>query len=246
MKIAVVTGSSYGLGLSISNLLLSNNFKVYGISRSETKVNNPNFVWIKIDLLKDNDLKNIVNNINEDKIDLLINNAGTAILEQALELTDDSFNLAFGLNFKAPVKLTSLLKDKLNGSTIINISSNSDRFAQNNYGLYSASKAALNIYFDTIAVENENIKVFNILPSYIDTPLQHKLNDDGKDKEFTWDMAMDSDKVAKSVLKLFENRDDYLTSSRIMIVSNKLIDDTVDPEKLYCYNIDTEEFKKIK
>lgn len=246
MKIAVVTGSSYGLGLSISKLLLDNGFKVYGISRSEPTTKNSNFVWIKADLLNDNDLKDIIDKIDEEKIDLLVNNAGTAILESSLNLTDKNFDLTFGLNFKAPIKLTSFLKDRLDGGLIINISSNSDRFAQKDYGLYSASKAALNIFFDTITVENKNIKIFSLLPSYIDTPLQHKLNDNGNDIEFTWDMAMDSDKVAKSVLKLFENKDNYPTSSKIMIVSNKLIDDTEDPEKLWYYNVDTEEFKKLK
>lgn len=246
MKIAVVTGASYGLGLSITNLLLLNDFKVYGISRSEPPVKNNNFVWIKEDLLNDNGFKNIINNIKEDKIDLLVNNVGTAILESALEMTDKNFDLTFKLNFKVPIKLTNLLKDKLENCLIVNISSNSDRFAQKDYGLYSASKAALNIYFDTIAVENKDIKVFNLLPSYIDTPLQHKLNDDGKDKEFSWNITMNPDSVAKSVLKLFEDKDNYPTSAKIMIVSNKLIDDTEDPEKLWYYNVDTEEFEKLK
>lgn len=246
MKIAVVTGSSYGLGLSISKLLLDNDFKVYGVSRSEPSIKNSNFVWIKTDLLNDNDLKNTIDKIKEEEIDLLVNNAGTAILESSLNLIDKNFDLTFGLNFKAPIKLTCLLKDKLESGLIINISSNSDRFAQKDYGLYSASKAALNIYFDTVAVENKNIKILNLLPSYIDTPLQHKLNDNGNDIEFTWDMAMDSDKVAKSILKLFENKDNYPTSSKIMVVSNKLIDDTEDPEKLWYYNVDTEEFIKLK
>ena len=72
MKIAVITGSSYGLGLSITKLLLSNDFKVYGISRSEPPIKNSNFVWIKADLLNDNDLKNVSDKIKEEKIDLLV------------------------------------------------------------------------------------------------------------------------------------------------------------------------------
>ena len=162
MKIAVITGSSYGLGLSITKLLLSNDFKVYGISRSEPPIKNSNFVWIKADLLNDNDLKNVSDKIKEEKIDLLVNNAGTAILESSLNLIEKNFDFTFDLNFKAPIKLASLLKYKIQDGLIINISSNSDRFAQKDYGLYSASKAALNIYFDTIAVENKNIKTSNI------------------------------------------------------------------------------------
>ena len=46
-KVALITGTSKGLGLSLTKILLKNNFTVYGYSRSN-KLKNPNFYFNKI------------------------------------------------------------------------------------------------------------------------------------------------------------------------------------------------------
>lgn len=246
MKTATVTGSSYGIGYSVTLKLLNEGYKVYGISRSETKIDNENFVWLKCDLYNQEEIRETATLIIEDKIDLLINNAGIAFKENALGMSDNSFERMFGLNFKAPVYVTSLLKDKLSNGIIINTSSTSDRWTGANYGLYSASKAALNIFFEAISAENEKLKIINILPSYIDTPLQHKLNDSDKDPDFEWELTMDQDDVADGYIEIIKTQNNFPNCAKIMIVSNKLIGDTEDPEKLYYYNVDTKEVKKLK
>lgn len=246
MKTAIVTGSSYGIGYSVTSKLLDEDYKVYGISRSETKIDNDNFIWLKCDLYNQEEIKETTKLIKEEKIDLLINNAGTAFKLKSLDLTNEDFYKMFDLNFKAPIYLTTVLKNKLGGGLIINTSSTSDRWTGIDYGLYSASKAALTIFFDAITLENKDLKIINMLPSYVDTPLQHKLNDNDKDDDFEWTNAMDVDEVADAYIKIVKTHDNYPNCSKIMIVSNKLIDDTEDPEKLYYYNVDTEEFKKLK
>ena len=183
MKIAVVSGASHGLGKKISEKLLEKNFKVYGISRTDPKFSNSQFSWIKLDLTDSAEIAAIPEKIIEEKIDLLVNNAGTALLRKTLDYTDDDFEKTFGLNFKSPIKLTTVLFQKLKGGLIINISSISDRYPDPDYGLYGSSKAALNLFFETMATENREVKIINLLPSYIDTPLQHQLNDD---KSFDW------------------------------------------------------------
>ncbi len=246
MKTAIVTGSSYGIGYSVTLKLLNEGYKVYGISRSETKIDNDNFVWLKCDLYSQEEIKESTKLIKEEKIDLLINNAGTAFKLRSLDLTSEDFYKMFDLNFKAPIYLTTLLKNKLAGGLIINTSSTSDRWTGIDYGLYSASKSSLNIYFDAIALENKNLKIINILPSYVNTPLQHRLNDEVKDNEFEWSDAMDVDDVANAYINIIKNAEKYENCSRIMVVSDKLIGDTEDPEKLYYYNVDTKEVRKIK
>ena len=49
-KIAIVTGSSKGIGLETVKILLENGAKVAGWSRSETEINHPNFVNISADV----------------------------------------------------------------------------------------------------------------------------------------------------------------------------------------------------
>ena len=48
-KIALITGSSKGIGKGLTELLLKNNFKVFGYSRTN-KIKDPNFIFSQIDL----------------------------------------------------------------------------------------------------------------------------------------------------------------------------------------------------
>lgn len=243
MKTAVVSGTSYGIGESIAIMLLGINFKVYGISRTKSSINNKNFIWIKADLLNLKESNKIRSLIKESKIDILINNAGTHIEELALSISLDRFNHIFGLNFLAPAFLTKTLSSKLTNGLVINISSTSDRFAEERAGLYCASKAAMDIFFETLGVENKNIKVINLLPSYVDTPLQHKISDK---KDFDWEQCITPDQVAGLVRDLIEDNFNVSSGSKVMVVNSKTMSDTKEPEKLYFYNVDTKEFKKLK
>jgi len=243
MKVAVVTGSSYGLGKSISEMLLKDDYKVYGVSRTEPKIQDTNFIWIKADLLNDESFKLIYSSISEDKIDLLINNAGTHIFELTEEVTRKNFSATINLNFIAPVFLVKALFSKLSNGLIINISSTSDRFAEKGGASYSASKAALQMYFDVLAIENENIKVVHLLPDFIDTPLQHKISDK---TGFDWNLCTTSEENAEFIKDVINGKYQIESGSRTFVLNNETADDASDPEKLYYYNVDTKEFKKLK
>jgi short-subunit dehydrogenase len=243
-KIAVVTGSSYGLGESISKKLLAKGFKVYGISRSKPKMNSEWFVWIKADLCNPTAFAYIASTIQEKTIGLLINNAGDVFAKLSLEFTDELFEKTFDLDFKAPIKLTQALVTKLINGFIINISSLSDRYPDPMFGLYGSSKAALNIYFETIAAENKNLKIINVLPNYIDTPMQHTLNDNNKD--FDWNMPMKPDQVAELIPYIIDNPTRIDSGSRVIVVSTVMGDMSKNPEKLWVYNVDNKQLKSIK
>jgi len=241
--LVIVTGSSYGLGFAVVQMLLINHFSVIGISRTIPTIDDKEFQWIKTDVTDEDEVKNLKTVIKAKHIDILINNAGTAIEQKSLEFTDDEFNKTFDLNFKAPINVTAALYSKLDNSLVMNISSLSDRFAGDLFGLYCASKAALNIYFDTVALEYKNIKVINILPDYIDTPLQHKTNDN---KTFDWKLTMKPQQVADAVRYIIQNQQTLESGTRVIIIPEILKSDASDPEKLWVYNVDTKEMHKLK
>lgn len=243
MKTAVVTGTSYGLGNEIAKKLVESGYKVYGISRSETKIDSANFCWIEGDLSVTENIEEIASQIKEEKIELLVNNVGTHFEEKVVDFKVESFDKMFGLNFLAPVVVTKALLAKLCGGRVINISSTSDRFAELGSGLYCASKAALGVFFETFAMENPKIKMIHLLPNYVDTPLQRSME---HFDNFDWKQCVAAEKVADLVKDILDEKVEVENNSKIVILNNYSLDADEDPEILYSYNVDTGKVKNIK
>lgn len=242
-KVAIVTGASYGLGKSIAEVLLQNGYKVYGVSRTKPKITNSSFTWIKTDLTEDDELGGIGAQIKEEKIDLLVNSAGNVVVQKASVYSEEGFNQIYDLNFKAPIKLAIQLLPKLLDGMIVNISSDSDRSPDPDFGLYGSSKAALNIFFETMAAENPSVKIINLLPSYIDTPLLHKLFDN---TDFDWSLCMSVIEVAQSLMNISKDRDKFDSGSRILILKQNYEDGIYNPEKLWVYTTNNQSVVKVK
>lgn len=240
-NVAVVSGSSYGIGEAISRKLIEKGFKVYGISRTSPKIDNPKFVWIKADLTRSAEIDAIGTQIKENSIGLLVNNVGTAIHEDVLKYSDENFEKIFGLNFRAPIKLTMALYSRLANGLIINISSLSDRFPD---GLYSGSKTALNHYFEAIAAEDKSLRVINALPSYVDTPLLRSLHRD--DKTFPWEGVNPPEQTAEFVGYVVDNPSSIESGSRVVVVSSAQDDGDYDPEKLWLFITDKRKLTRLK
>lgn len=231
-KIAVITGASSGIGHAITIRLLNEKYKVYGLSRTKPDFKDVNFVWLKLDLLNRGELNTLSSKIAEKKIDLLVNNAGTAIPEDSLDCDSLTFEKTFNLNFLAPILVCKSLIGKLKGALIVNISSLSDRIPDNEFAMYCASKAALNIYFDSIQTKYHGFKVINILPSYVDTPLLRKLIGS---EPFDWEEVIQPENIAHLVLQLLDN-DSIPANSRVFVVTDALFDDVKSKENIFVYN----------
>lgn len=243
MKTVVVTGSSYGLGQEICRQLIDVGCRVVGLSRSPGSIDNPNFSWIKTDLTDPEDIKKLRGKI-VDRVDVLINNAGTTVEKKSLDFCNEDFDKIFGLNFVAPIKMASLLFGNNKSGLIVNISSNSDRWPDPLWAMYGSTKAALNLYFDTVAVEYPKVKVVSLLPSFINTPLLDNLYiEEGFSRETR---CIQASQVARLVSKVVSNPNDYPTGSRIIVVNSKQVGVSDNPENLYIYNVDNETLVPIR
>lgn len=243
MKNAVVTGSSSGIGKSISTLLLETGFEVYGISNTPSGIDNPKYIHIKEDLTDQSFFDRLPDLIQTDSIDILVNNAGIAFRLGAMEFNEKDFNRIYDINFKAPILLTQILKSKIMSGMVINISSVGDRIVWEKYGLYSSTKAALDIYFDVMALEEKNIRFLSILPSGVDTPLSRNLAEG--DNGFDWDALIKPEQIAKLVGQIVAGEKDLPSGAKIIVVSEAQKDNLNHAEKLWGYNATTEEFMKL-
>ncbi|XP_022112136.1 retinol dehydrogenase 8-like [Acanthaster planci] len=191
-NIVLITGCSSGIGLATAVRLAKDpehRYKVYATMRNLGKkerletaggdaLDNTLFVR-RLDVTKDETIKALVEDIvrEDGKIDVLVNNAGSygcdAIFHQSLEWCQEMMDT----NFWGAVRLTRAVLPTMQehrSGRIINISSTSGINALPFFGIYSASKFALEGYSESIAPvlrDAFNIRVSLIQPSGVATDL---------------------------------------------------------------------------
>lgn len=243
MKTAIVTGASHGIGKSISETLLRDGWKVYGLSRSRPSMAGEQFIWLKCDLSRPEQIAECLQKIDESTIDVLVSNAGVIEIEKASAVNEISYEKIFSVNVLAPMLVVNALRTKITRATIISVSSISDRIPEADVALYCSSKAANTIYFNALADELKDAKVYTLLPDYVDTPMQHRSNDDNKN--FDWSATIKSDDVAKLARALISGAVSVESGSNIIIVTEKLKEDLKSVEILYGFNTDTDELTRL-
>lgn len=175
MQTYIVVGVSTGIGFELVNLLLKQGKKVIGIGRNNS-VTNACYKFISLDLSKAKD----VEEFDFPKITepfAFIYNAGTlghiaAFEEQEIENAPHVMQV----NFLSATTLThKVLRNNL-CQQIQYISSGAANKAIPSWSQYCASKAALNIFAETLQLElraaSKNCNIYSIAPGVVDTPMQ--------------------------------------------------------------------------
>lgn len=170
MKIAVVTGASSGIGKEISKRLLSLNYKVIGVSRSITEEDfkDKNFTPLQADLSNKTATLFACEVLKKENVYMLINCAGFGKFEPHEELSPQTIIEMTFVNLIAPMLLTNALLRELkkNDGYLININSIEAIRANKFAGVYSATKAGLKAFGDSLFEETRKsgLSITNINP----------------------------------------------------------------------------------
>ncbi len=189
---AIITGASTGIGRVLA-IELSENYKVYLISRNKKKLNetkkiieknNNQCEIIATDLTKDSSYEKISKKISDkNNIELLVNNAGVAIFSDISNTSLEDWDITMNTNLRSSFLMTKLIIDnfkiKKNGK-IVFINSGAGMKPFKNSTAYVASKYALRGFASSLREElrEDNIKVISIFPGSVDTPLWDNKNMD--------------------------------------------------------------------
>ena len=187
-KVAVVTGSSSGIGLETSLTLAENNFRTYATMRNLDKAsnilepakkkNNLSIEVAKLDVTNDFSVHQAIQSIAEKEggqIDLLVNNAGYTQLGAAEDLSSEEIQAQFNTNvfgiFRTIREVVPIMRRRTTGGTIINIGSANGFFGVPCASAYVATKFALEGLTQSLRYELApfGIKVAIIEPGAIST-----------------------------------------------------------------------------
>lgn len=235
-KIALVTGGTKGIGLSIVNELLSLGAIVYVIARNENELNSKLEIWanqgyqvhgIIADLTKFDTYDKILESINVNKIDILINNVGGNYPKKFIDYSIEDVQNIFNLNLFSVIfftqKLLQLLKSSTN-AVVINISSIAGFEDVGTGSIYAITKAALIQLTKSLAVEwaPYNIRVNSVAPWFtsterINTLLQDKNLNDFVLKNTPLNKVAKPEDIANAVAFLAMNKSSYLTGETIVV-----------------------------
>lgn len=183
-KLAVITGSSGGIGSALVDAFLSDNYSVIGIDSTNSGRNFEGFVEINTDLFeftknenyREQILKRIKNHLPERLEDfVLINNAAVQILNPVSKLNLSDWDKTLTVNTMAPFFLVQGFLEQLTKAYghVINISSIHSRLTKANFSCYATSKAALEALTRSLALELSvnGISVNAIAPAAIATQM---------------------------------------------------------------------------
>ena len=181
-KVAVITGGSSGIGLSIAKLFAQQGAKVAITGRNKSTLDKAvaeigfSALAIQGDVSKLDDLTRIYQTVKEKfgYIDILVANAGVYVLSPLAGFTEEMFDKVSDINFKGVFFTVQKALPVLNdGASVILVSSTVNGKGIPNHAAYSATKAAVRSLARSFSAEllNRKIRVNTLTPGPIDTPV---------------------------------------------------------------------------
>ncbi|WP_150277994.1 SDR family NAD(P)-dependent oxidoreductase [Halopseudomonas salina] len=207
-KVAIVTGSSYGLGHELALLGAEKGMKLVLADirpdQSETlaeqiRAKGGQAIVVEVDLADAKQRPDVIEAAMDEfgRIDYLFNNAGYSYLATLEQMDSVEAHRLFEVNYWAYADLAQRvipIMRKQGGGTIVNVSSILGmRAAPANLGHYAATKHALHGLFQSVAqeVQGDNISVFLAAPGGMKTKIsQHStgpMADPENDRAANWE-----------------------------------------------------------
>jgi NAD(P)-dependent dehydrogenase (short-subunit alcohol dehydrogenase family) len=219
--IVIVTGASSGIGAAVAKVFVKAGHTVIGISRDAQKLESlaralgGKFEARPCDVTDTTVFAAVLRQAADDhgRIDVLVNNAGTAKAIPIADTTPDEFRDMHELNVVAPAAAIHALWPSLRShgdARIINVSSLAQLDPFPGFFAYASSKAALHLLTVVTNAEGEphGIRAFTLAPGVVDTPLHRSLMPDSIPPVDGLASALQSSDVAKVILEIAEGKRD--------------------------------------
>jgi glucose 1-dehydrogenase len=241
-KVALVTGSSKGIGKAIAfafakskeySTVVINSRKAKEAQQVSKEIERLgcNSIAIEADVSKESDCIRLIEETVKHfgRIDVLVNNAG---IQEDLPLTDinlEEWYKIIGVDLTGPFVCTReavkhMKNQKPKGGCIINISSVHQAIPKPHYVPYATSKAGIEMMTKTLALElaKDNIRANIVAPGAIDTEMNVDLRENKAElesvlKRIPLGRVASADEVANVVEFLASDKASYVTGASYFV-----------------------------
>ncbi|XP_030894803.1 L-xylulose reductase isoform X1 [Leptonychotes weddellii] len=187
---ALVTGAGKGIGRGTVQALHAAGVQVVAVSRTRADLDSlvrecPGVEPVCVDLGDWEATERALGNVGP--VDLLVNNAGVALLQPFLEVTKEAYDTSFNVNLRAVIQVSQfcvmlplqfqivargLIARGAPGS-IVNVSSQASQRAITNHSVYCSTKGAMDMLTKAMALElgPHKIRVNAVNPTVVMTPM---------------------------------------------------------------------------
>ena len=226
-KVVVLTGASSGIGYSLLKYFISEGAIVYASSRNEREITDKDKQECHFELLDLSDEVNVEKYTKvvlqkENRVDILINNAGVAhnlalIEEMNLEMFNSIIKDNVMPTFNMMKHIMPIMK-KNNSGTVINISSRAGRRAVPKLSAYTAAKFAVRGLTESVAkeVQETGIKCVTISPAGVNTGMRAMVF--GKEDA---EKQQDTSRITEIISKILLGKLQVSNGSDIVIIKDK-------------------------
>ena len=192
-KVALITGSSSGIGQGIAKKFAEEGAKVVinynagargaDATLAMVKQAGSEGIILQADVTRTDDIHKLVNAAYEKfgVLDILVNNAGMEKKAPFTEVQEGDYDKVLAVNLRGPFFLTQYFVQRLQTvkkpGRIVNVSSVHEDMAFPGFTSYCISKGGMRMFMRNLAVElgPMNITINNIAPGAIKTPINKKL-----------------------------------------------------------------------
>jgi 3-oxoacyl-[acyl-carrier protein] reductase len=229
-KVAVVTGSTGGIGTAIVKAFIEQGATVVGLERYEKHiVDSEKYYQKKLDVSHTSDCEDVIDEIYSEfgRVDILVNCAGITRDAMTKKMTEEKWDEVINVNLKGTWNVTRLIGPKMQeqkSGSIINISSIVGVFGNIGQANYAATKAGVigmtKSWAKEFALKGGNVRVNAIAPGYTMTPMletvpQHLL-DQFANQTMLGRLAKPGE-IANVVLFLASDLSSYITGEVINV-----------------------------
>lgn len=242
-KVALVTGGATGMGYAAAKLYLEHGAKVVIAGRRQDagekalqslRQISPDIHFVQTDVSKSSDVHQLINQTVQlfGKLDIAFNNAGIeGTFSCITDTSEDEFDSLISINLKGvwlscKYEIEQFQKQGT-GGIIVNTSSWLAKGALVGSSLYSASKTALDGLTRALAIAHghEGIRINNVNPGYIQTPMLDRFfpAEVAEEVKLAWikhvplNRVGTAEDVAQAVLWLSSPQSSYVTGETLLI-----------------------------